>query len=104
MLSNLPPRDEQDASGKVASAKDREIEEEIKFTPEQIKALEALNIPPAEIIVLRHFARNYLTGRRVACFSFRAIVALGSLVTALMAIGAGLHELVFHSGKMFTGG
>lgn len=46
---------------------------------------------PAERVVLRHFAANYLTGRKFACWSFRVVCALGAIATALMAIGAVLH-------------
>lgn len=47
---------------------------------------------PEERAFLVWFARNYVTGRRVMCWSAQAIVKIGAVAAAVAAILAALHQ------------
>ncbi|MEJ0015732.1 MAG: hypothetical protein WDN25_04050 [Acetobacteraceae bacterium] len=61
-------------------------------TPPEGGALPVEDFTAAERAVLKHAAEHYLTGRRLACFAFRACVAIGALAGAVVAILAALRD------------
>lgn len=61
-----------------------ELSEPDMLDPEQIAVLKTAS--PDEIAFIVSFARNYLGGRKFACWGARAIVGLGAFAAALTGI------------------